>query len=134
MAIKRGSKVDKSFSAASMTDLMFLLLIFMLIATTLINPKANKLILSKSSKQMKDKAMTTISIQDTGRGYRYYVETEEVGSREGVEKALQARLAGQENPTVSLHCDKSVAFDEVVAMMRIARANNFTLIAATSPE
>ena len=106
----------------------------MLIATTLINPNAIKLILPKSSNQLKDKAMTTISIQDTGRGYRYYVETEEVGSREGVEKALQARLAGQENPTVSLHCDKSVAFDEVVAMMRIARANNFTLIAATSPE
>ena len=130
MAIKRGSKVDKSFSSASMTDLIFLLLLFMLIATTLINPNAIKLILPKSSNQLKDK----ISIQDTGHGYRYYVETENVGSREGVEKALKSRLAGQENPTVSLHCDKSVAFDEVVAMMRMAKANNFTLIAATSPE
>ncbi len=37
MAIKHGSKVDKSFSASSMTDLMFLLLLFLLIATTLIN-------------------------------------------------------------------------------------------------
>ena len=111
MAIKRGSKVDKSFSSASMTDLIFLLLLFMLIATTLINPNAIKLILPKSSNQLKDKAMTTISIQDTGHGYRYYVETENVGSR-----------------------DKSVAFDEVVAMMRMAKANNFTLIAATSPE
>ena len=87
MAIKRGSKVDKSFSSASMTDLIFLLLLFMLIATTLINPNAIKLILPKSSNQLKDKAMTTISIQDTGHGYRYYVETENVGSREGVEKA-----------------------------------------------
>lgn len=51
-----------------------------------------------------------------------------------MEKALKSRLTGQENPTVSLHCDKSVAFDEVVAMMRMAKANNFTLIAATSPE
>ena len=66
MAIKRGSKVDKSFSSASMTDLIFLLLLFMLIATTLINPNAIKLILPKSSNQLKDKAMTTISIQDTG--------------------------------------------------------------------
>ena len=132
MAIKRGSKVDKSFSSASMTDLIFLLLLFMLIATTLINPNAIKLILPKSSNQLKDKAMTTISIQDTGHGYRYYVETENVGSREGVEKALKSRLAGQENPTVSLHCDKSVAFDEVVAMMRMAKANNFTLIAAAA--
>lgn len=102
MAIKRGSKVDKSFSSASMTDLIFLLLLFMLIATTLINPNAIKLILPKSSNQLKDKAMTTISIQDTGHGYRYYVETENVGSREGVEKALKSRLAGQE--TLPFRC------------------------------
>ena len=134
MAIKHGSKVDKSFSAASMTDLMFLLLLFMLIATTLINPNAIRLILPKSSNQLKDKAMPTVSIQDTGSGYRYYVETEDVGSLDGVERTLRTRLEGQENPTVSLHCDKTVAFDEVVAMMRMAKANGFTLIAATSPE
>ena len=134
MAIKHGSKVDKSFSAASMTDLMFLLLLFMLIATTLINPNSIRLILPKSSNQLKDKAMTTVSIQDTGSGYRYYVETEDVGSLDGVERTLRTRLEGQENPTVSLHCDKTVAFDEVVAMMRMAKANGFTLIAATSPE
>ena len=134
MAIKHGSKVDKSFSAASMTDLMFLLLLFMLIATTLINPNAIRLILPKSSNQLKDKAMTTVSIQDTGSGYRYYVETEDVGSLDGVERTLRTRLEGQENPTVSLHCDKTVAFDEVVAMMRMDKANGFTLIAATSPE
>ena len=64
MAIKHGSKVDKSFSASSMTDLMFLLLLFLLIATTLINPNALKLMLPKSSNQLKDKAMTTVSVQD----------------------------------------------------------------------
>ena len=68
MAIKHGSKVDKSFSASSMTDLMFLLLLFLLIATTLINPNALKLMLPKSSNQLKDKAMTTVSIQDAGHG------------------------------------------------------------------
>ena len=68
MAIKHGSKVDKSFSASSMTDLMFLLLLFLLIATTLINPNALKLMLPKSSNQLKDKAMTTVSVQDAGHG------------------------------------------------------------------
>ena len=68
MAIKHGSKVDKSFSASSMTDLMFLLLLFLLIATTLINPNALKLMLPKSSNQLKDKAMTTVSIKDEGQG------------------------------------------------------------------
>lgn len=55
-----------------MTDLMFLLLLFLLIATTLINPNALKLMLPKSSNMLKDKAVTTVSIQDTGHGkYRY---------------------------------------------------------------
>lgn len=134
MAIKRGSKVDKSYSAASMTDLMFLLLIFMLIATTLINPNAIKLMLPKSSNQLKDKAITTVSIQNTPNGYRYYVELEDVGSIEGVDRALKARLEGLEDPTVSLHADKSVVWDEVVQVMNVARANGYRLIAATDPQ
>ena len=133
MAIKHGSKVDKSFSASSMTDLMFLLLLFLLISTTLINPNALKLMLPKSSNQLKDKAMTTVSIQDTGHGYRYYVELQDVGSIEGVERALSTRLEGQEEPTVSLHCDKTVAVDEVVKVMNIAKDNKYKLILATTP-
>lgn len=133
MAIKHGSKVDKSFSSSAMTDLMFLLLIFMLIATTLINPNALKLMLPKSSNQLKDKAVTTVSIQQNGSGYNYYVELEKVQGIHGVEKALQARLSGQENPTVSLHCDKTVAVDEVVKVMNISKDNGYLLILATEP-
>lgn len=134
MAIKRGSKVDKSFSASSMTDLMFLLLLFLLIATTLINPNALKLMLPKSANQLKDKAFTTVSIEDLGGGrYRYYVELEPVDGIEGVEQALRVRLEGQENPTVSLHCDKTVAIDEAVKMMNLSRDNGYKLILATTP-
>ncbi len=131
MAIKRGSKVDKSFSSSAMTDLMFLLLIFMLIATTLINPNALKLELPKSSNQLKDKAITTVSIEQKGSDYIYYVELDKVQGVEGVERALKARLEGQEQPTVSLHCDKKVAVDEVVKVMNIAKDNGYRLILAT---
>lgn len=134
MAIKHGSKVDKSFSASSMTDLMFLLLLFLLIATTLINPNALKLMLPKSTNQLKDKAMTTVSIQNTDGTYRYYVELQEVGSLEGVERALKARLDGQNEPTVSLHAEKTVVWDEVVKVMNIAKRNGYKLNAATQPE
>ena len=133
MAIKYGSKVDKSFSSSAMTDLMFLLLIFMLIATTLINPNALKLVLPKSSNQLKDKAITTVSIEQKGSGYNYYVELEQVDGIEGVARALRVRLDGQEQPTVSLHCDKTVAVDEVVKVMNIAKDNDYKLILATQP-
>ena len=134
MAIKRGSKVEASYSASSMTDLMFLLLLFLLIATTLINPNALKLTLPKSANQLKDKAYTTVSVEDLGGGrYRYYVELENVGSREGIERALRARLADQEEPTISLHADKTVEWDEIVQVMNIAKDNGYKLIAATQP-
>ena len=134
MAIKHGSKVDKSFSASSKTDLMFLLLLFLLIATTLINPNALKLMLPKSSNQLKDKAMTTVSIQQNGSSYNYYVELQKVQGIAGVEQALKTRLEGQKDATVSLHCDKTVAVDEVVKVMNIAKDNNYKLILATTPQ
>ncbi len=132
MAIKRGSRVDKSFSSASMTDLMFLLLLFLLIATTLINPNALRLMLPKSSNKLKDKAHTTVSIAETQNGYRYYVELEPVDGLRGVETELARILGGSEEPTVSLHCDKGVAIDEVVQVMNIASKNKYKLILATS--
>ena len=51
-----------------------------------------------------------------------------------MERALKARLDGQKDATVSLHCDKTVAVDEVVKVMNIAMKNKFKLILATRPE
>ena len=105
----------------------------MIIATTLINPNALKLMLPKSSNQLKDKAITTVSIQKAGNGYNYYVELDRVQGIPGVEAALKTRLAGQAEPTVSLLCDKTVAVDEVVKVMNIAKDNDYKLILATEP-
>lgn len=133
MAIKRGSKVDQSFSSASMTDLMFLLLVFLLMATTLINPNAIKVVLPKSSNQLKDKAITTVTIQKDGNGVNYYVETQQVASLDELESVLRARLEGQHEPTVSIHCDKRVVVDEFVKVSEIGRANGYRMLLATQP-
>ena len=130
MAIKRGSKVDKSYSAASMTDLMFLLLIFLLISTTLINPNALKLVLPQSSNQLKEKPYTTVSITPD---LQYYVETTPV-SFDDLESTLQSKMAGAEDPTISLHADETVPIKEVVKVMNIAKRNHYKVILATSPE
>ena len=130
MAIKRGSKVEVGFSASSMTDLIFLLLLFMMLSTTLINPNAVKLTLPKSPNPFKDKPNTTVSINsDLG----YFIETTPV-SFDRLEETLVAKLTGTEDPTVSLHCDKSVPIEEVVKVMNIAMKNKFKLILATRPE
>lgn len=129
MAIKRGSKVDASFSMSSMSDIVFLLLVFLLISTTLINPNALRLVLPKSNNQLNVKPYTTVSIT---KDLQYYVETEYVPFNE-LEGKLRSLLGTMEKPTFSLHADKSVPVDEVVKVMNIAKDNGYQMILATAP-
>ncbi|MFQ7387544.1 MAG: hypothetical protein ACLRM8_08400 [Alistipes sp.] len=64
--------------------------------------------LPKSSNQLKDKAMTTVSVQDAGTASTVLCRTAGRGFDRGVERALKTRLDGQKDATVSLHCDKTV--------------------------
>ena len=130
MAIRRVSKVDSGFSAASMTDMVFLLLMFVLMALTLVNPNALRLVLPKSTNQITEKPYTTVSITPD---LRYYVETVEVPFGR-VEETLREKLAGKEKPLISLHADENVALKNVIPVMNIAKNNNYSLVMATSPE
>ena len=122
--------MEVGFSASSMTDLIFLLLLFMMLSTTLINPNAVKLTLPKSSNQLKEKPYTTVSIT---ADLNYFIETEPV-THDQLESVLMGKLAGSEDPTVSLHTDEETPVKAVVDMMNIARRNKFKLILATQPE
>ena len=66
MAFKRTTKVDPSMSMSSMTDIVFLLLIFFLVTSTLVNPNALKLLLPKSTGQVSAKPTVSVSIKDWG--------------------------------------------------------------------
>ena len=130
MAIKRGPKIIKEVGSSAQTDLIFLLLMFMMMATTLINPNALKLTLPKSSNQLKERPYVTVSIT---RDLQFYVDGDKVPFAQ-VEAALAVALEGQEDPTVSLHCDEGVPIGEVVKVMNIANQNKYRLILATQPE
>ena len=137
MAIKHGSKVEKSFSASSMTDLMFLLLLFLLIATTLINPNALKLMLPKSTGQVAAKATVSVSIKhytDTDT-FSYHINGDQTPVRfDQIEGSLNALLASEPDPTFSIYADETVPIREVVQVMNIAKRNHYKVIMATSPE
>lgn len=130
MAIKHTSKILSSQNNSAMTDIMFLLLMFMLMATTLINPNALKLTLPKSSNQLKERAYTTVSVT---RQLQYYVDKVPVPFSR-LESYLSAQLSKTDDPTISLRCDEGVPIGEVVKVMNIARYNNYKLILATQPE
>lgn len=136
MAYKRQTKVLADTAMSSMTDLVFLLLIFFLITSTLVNPNALKLMLPKSSGQVSAKATVSVSIKDWQDGsYTYHINGDEqpVPFTE-VEDDLVNLLQNEEDPTFSIYADESVPVKEVVSVMNIAKRNHYKVILATQPE
>jgi len=134
MALKRQTKTTAEFSMASMSDLVFLLLIFFMITSTLVAPNALKLLLPQSNNQTKaSKPITTVSIT---ADLQYAVEGRFIRLND-LERAI-TRIVGPasgypEPPTISLHVDQSVAMEHVVKVMNIAKDNEYRLILATRP-
>ena len=130
MAIRSRNKIELGFSQAGMTDIVFLLLIFFVLTSTLIAPNALKLLLPQSNSQVQAKPITTVSIT---ADLNYYVEKTPVAFDQ-LESVLQKKLRIREDPTISLHTDRTVAIEHIVKVMNIARKNNYKLILATNPE
>jgi biopolymer transport protein ExbD len=114
-----------------MNDIMFFLLLFFLIASTVTNPNVIKLVLPKSSSgQSVSKKTITVSVT---KDLRYYVDKKEVPV-----DGLQATLSGYKTLatelTIVLYVDKTVAIQDVVQVMDIAQKLNIKLVLATEPK
>ena len=125
----RGASAEVHTSA--MNDIMFFLLLFFLIASTVTNPNVIKLVLPKSSSgQSVSKKTITVSVT---KDLRYYVDKKEVPV-----DALQATLSGYKTLatelTIVLYVDKTVAIQDVVQVMDIAQKLNIKLVLATEPK
>ena len=137
MAIKRTTRPDAGFSMSSMTDIVFLLLIFFLVTSTLINPNALKLLLPKSTGQVSAKATVSVSIKHWHENdtFSYHINGEETPVLfNDVENKLIELLQNEADPTFSIYADETVPIKEVVAVMNIAKRNHYKVIMATSPE
>lgn len=136
MAIKRTIKADPNISMSSMTDIVFLLLIFFLVTSTLVNPNALKLLLPKSTGQVGAKATASVSIKDWGNErYTFHVNGDETPVElDQIETQLSEILQEEEDPTFSIFSDESVPIKEIVQVMNIAKRNHYKVILATSPE
>ena len=136
MAFKRSTKALSETVTSSMTDLVFLLLIFFLITSTLVNPNALKLLLPKSTGQVSAKATVTVSIKDWGDDtYTYHLNGNETPIQfVDLEDGLIDLLQTGEDPTFSTYSDETVPVREIVGVMNIAKRNHYKVILATQPE
>ncbi len=129
MDLKTRNKVDVVFSMASMTDLIFLLLIFFMLTASFVTPSGLPVNLptSKSSTIEVQKVSLTIT-----RDLQFYVNDKRV-ARSGIEIALKPLLS---NPAgvVVLHIDESVPTRELVYVAGIATSLNARVTIATKPK
>jgi biopolymer transport protein ExbD len=113
MPIRSRNKISPSFSMASMSDLVFLLLIFFMITSTLVAPNAIKLLLPNSNSKTMAKQTITVYINDK---QDFFVEEKQV-SEDILESRIEQKLEGQAEGTVVLRADRSVPVQSIVTVI-----------------
>lgn len=130
MNLRGRNKVSAEFSMSSMTDIVFLLLIFFMLTSPAITPEALDLILPKA--QGKTTNVQNLSVSIT-KDLQVYINNERV-SASGLEQNLKQRLADVENPTIILRVEEGVPIERAVSVMDIANRNEYKIVLAVKPE
>ena len=129
MNFRGRNKVTPEFNMSSMTDIVFLLLIFFMIASTLVSTNAIDILLPKASGKTENKKSVAVSIK---KDLTYYIDQKRVGESV-LENELLSALSSQESPTIVLRAEESVPVMHVVKVMDIANRNKFKVILAVKP-
>ena len=136
MAIKTRNRINVAFNSSSMSDLVFLLLIFFMLTSTLVAPNAIKLLLPSSSSKTMAKQTLTVYINEH---FQYYVDETPVTDEE-LASSISAKIGGQTEATIVLRSDKTVPVQYVVNVIDAvndinnATQQNHKVILATSPK
>lgn len=134
MSIKRRTKIEPTFSMSSMTDIIFLLLIFFMITSTMVAPNAIKVLLPQSKKQSTIKAVSRVVIdKDLNMYVALGEETETPVTLEELPTRLQSAQNDSTELFVSLYADESVPYKNVVEVLNVANENHLKMVLATRP-
>ena len=129
MNIRGRNKISPEFNMSSMTDIVFLLLIFFMIASTLVTTNAIDILLPKASGKTENKKSVAVSIKTD---LSVYIDQSKV-EVQNLEAELLQLLQKEATPTLVLRAEKSVPVDYVVKVMDIANRNKFKIILAVNP-
>lgn len=127
MAISPQNKINPTFSLSSMTDIIFLLLIFFMVSSTFIQTKGIMVEKPESKTATSEPVIVIISINKYGQ---YYYE-EERASLQEIESKLVLKKRLDKNISVSVNAEKTVSIEQLVKLMDIARRNDIKLVLAT---
>ena len=134
MALKRRTKISPNFSMASMTDVIFLLLIFFMITSTVVSPNAIKVLLPQGKQQTSAKPLSRVIID---KDLNYFVafgnEKEQAIALDQLTSYLQNYAQREPEMFVALYADETVPYREIVKVLNIANENHYKMVLATRP-
>lgn len=132
MALKRRTKITPLFSMASMTDVIFLLLIFFMITSTVVSPNAIKVLLPQGKEQTSAKPLTRVIIDAELNMYAAFGnDKEEQLTIEQLPDFLRNCASREPEMYVALYADETVPYREIVKVLNIANENKFKMVLAT---
>ena len=130
MGIRSRNKVSVEFSMSSMTDIVFLLLIFFIVLSTLVTQNAMNVDLPTSNVKNQGKQTVSVTIAPD---YTFYVGSIEV-TEDNLETELITQMGPAPDPGIILHADKTVPIKYVMTVMQIAHRNEYSLRMATQAD
>ncbi|HKL35376.1 MAG TPA: biopolymer transporter ExbD [Salegentibacter sp.] len=130
MNLRGRNKISPEFSMSSMTDIVFLLLIFFMLTSPVITPEALDLILPKA--KGKTTSVQNVSVSIT-KDLQFYVDDQRI-TQSALESTLKTKLAGEEKPTIILRAEEGVPIEKAVNVMDIANRNSYKIVLAVKPE
>jgi biopolymer transport protein ExbD len=129
MNIQRKRRFKPEVSTSSLNDIMFFLLLFFLIVSSLANPNVIKLLLPNSkSAQTLDKQQITISIT---KDKRYFIDNQQISFRD-IEQILKSKIRTVKEPTVILRLENSLTVQDLVDVLEIGTRLNVKMVMATN--
>ena len=123
MNLRGRNKITPEFNMSSMTDIVFLLLIFFMIASTLVTTNAIDILLPKASGKTENKKSVSVSIQ---KDLTFYIDQKMVNVQ-NLESELLSLFQNETVSSIVLRAEKSVPVDYVVKVMDIANRNKFKI-------
>ena len=134
MALKRRRKANPEFSMASMTDIIFLLLIFFMITSTVVVPNAIKVTLPQSRQQTSAKPLARVTI-DANLNYfvAFGTAREKKVGFEDINLFLMEQYDKTPDMFVALYADESVPYKEIVKILNVANENKYKMVLVTRP-
>ncbi|HLS30725.1 MAG TPA: biopolymer transporter ExbD [Flavobacteriaceae bacterium] len=129
MNLRGRNKISPHFNMSSMTDIVFLLLVFFMLSSPVVTPEALDLILPKGKGKTTSHQDLAVSIDEN---HNVYINKQLINKNQ-LELELQKRMKNTEDPTIILRTAQSVPIQEAVDIMSIAKRNQYKIILAVKP-